>query len=249
MQQAGEAPLAHGESNSRDWLIIVLIAIATFAVFAPVCAASFVYWDDNLNIFKNAALNPPTLNSVAHFWWDPYLGLYIPLTYTVWGLLAVVAQLPEPGASGIMLNPTVFHLANLLVHICAAVIVYLILRRLIGAQWPAAAGAMLFAIHPLQVEPVAWVTGKKDRLSGMLPGSLAIWQYICYVQTPKDDPHEAKRIRNYVIAMMAFVLALCSKPSTMAAPFILLVIELGVIRRSPRKNDACGMRQNPCYRC
>src|SRR5665213_416951 len=85
---------ALGESDGRGWMAPALLILATLVVFAPVCAAGFVYWDDNLNVFKNAALNPPTLHSVAHFWWDPYLDLYIPLTYTVWGLLAMAAQLP-----------------------------------------------------------------------------------------------------------------------------------------------------------
>jgi tetratricopeptide (TPR) repeat protein len=135
-----------------------------------------------------------------------------------------------------MLNATVFHAANLLVHITSAIIVYLLLRRLIGPRWPAAAGAILFAIHPLQVEPVAWATGMKDLLSGML-ALAAIWQYVCFIQTSKTGAQEAARIRHYVWAMTAFVLALLSKPSTIVVPIMLLVIELGVIRRSLRKAD------------
>ncbi|HWE03296.1 MAG TPA: tetratricopeptide repeat protein [Tepidisphaeraceae bacterium] len=223
-------------TTGRDWIALALLAVITFAVFAPVCGATFVYWDDNLNVSKNASLNPPTVESVAHFWWDPYLDLYIPLTYTAWGLLAMAAQLPQPDTNGLLLNPAVFHVANLLVHVASVMIVYRILRRLIGPRWPAAAGALLFAVHPLQVEPVAWITGMKDLLSGLL-ALIAIHQYICFAQTPKDSLHDAKRIRYYVLSATAFVLALLSKPSAMVAPFLMLVIELGVIRRSLRQRE------------
>lgn len=163
----------------NQWLPLVFLIIATFAVFAPVCGSEFVAWDDNLNVSKNPSFNPPTIETVAEYWKGPYLDLYIPVTYTIWGLLAAVAQVSVPDAMGIRLNPYVFHTANLLVHLTAVLAAYALLRRLIGRQWPALAGAMLFAIHPLQVEPVAWVTGLKDVLSGMLTIA-ALWQYVCY---------------------------------------------------------------------
>jgi tetratricopeptide (TPR) repeat protein len=166
----------------RDWPVLLLLALVTILVFAPACTSEFVSWDDNLNVSKNPLLNPPTWDRVAHFWKAPFLDLYVPVTYSLWALLAIVGRLPMPDGNGISLNPFIFHTANLIVHLVAVFMAYALLRRLVGKPWPAAAGALLFAIHPLQVEPVAWVTGLKDVLCGAM-SLAALWQYVCFVQS------------------------------------------------------------------
>src|SRR5206468_3998587 len=91
-------------------------------------------------------------------------GLYVPLTYSLWGALAAVAQTGDGSARE--LNPSVFHCANIALHALSSLVVFAILRRLISSDLSAFFGAMLFAIHPLQVEPVAWISGMKDVLCG-----------------------------------------------------------------------------------
>ena len=218
----------------REWLILLLLAIATIAVFAPACANEFLFWDDNLNVWKNASFNPPTISSIAAFWKGPFLDLYVPVTYTVWGILSAVAMNSTRDARGSLLDPTVFHTANVIVHVIAVLLAYAILRRLVGKKWPAAAGAMLFAIHPLQVEPVAWVTGMKDVFCGAL-SLAALWQYIAYAQAGRDDAVPKRRRWCYSILMLFFVLAVLAKPSAVTVPALAFVLDVALIRKSWKK--------------
>jgi hypothetical protein len=83
------------------------------------------------------------------------------------------------------LRPGAFHAANLILHACATLLVFATLRRLIQEDAPAFCGALLFGIHPVQAEPVAWITGMKDMLAGTL-SLAAIHQYIRFSCTERD---------------------------------------------------------------
>jgi protein O-mannosyl-transferase len=157
-----------------------LIVIATLIAFGNLCRHDFTSWDDIYNISRNPRLNPPTLQSVAWYWANEANGLYIPLTYTTWGILARVAYLAQPDEHGIHLNPYVFHTANVLLHGLSALLVYSILRRLVPHAGAAGIGAMVFALHPVQVEPVGWAAGLKDVLCGCLSFA-AILAYLQFV--------------------------------------------------------------------
>src|SRR5438874_5125132 len=91
----------------------VVIVISTIAAFGRVCTHDFTWWDDNETVHHNPNLNPPTIAGILHYWdWrNPHMALYIPLTYTVWGGLAYMAQLQDADENGAMLNPWVFHSA------------------------------------------------------------------------------------------------------------------------------------------
>src|SRR5207247_3214952 len=123
------------------------------------------------------------------------------------------------------LNPWVFHGANVLVHALAACVVFLLLRRLEMPDVAALFGAALFAVHPVQVEPVGWTSGLKDVLCGLF-SLIALWQYVEYVQRGKW---------HYWIAMAAFVWALLCKPSAMMVPAIAIAIDWVILRRPLRQ--------------
>jgi hypothetical protein len=146
--------------------IFLLLAIVTVITLWPVCTAEFTSWDDTSAISKNPTMLPPTRHSLEVWWTQPTADLWIPITYTTWGAIAAIAQVP--GDAGPSLNPYIFHAANLLLHVLAVLVVFELLEILIGKHWPAAAGAALFALHPVQVEPVAWAAGTKDVLYGLL---------------------------------------------------------------------------------
>jgi hypothetical protein len=200
-------------------------------------------WDDPLTVQHNPRFNPPTPASIARFWplfldanddanltgrapapgarirINHAYGLYAPLTYTVWGALAAIAQTRDAG-----LNPWIFHCANGALHALASLVVFAILRRLISSDWPALAGAMIFAIHPIQVEPVAWVSGMKDVICGLL-SLIATWQYI-------EARGATFRSARYWLAVLAFIGALLSKPSAVTVPLILIVIDHVLLHRT-----------------
>ena len=231
-QRPGTPP----KPESGRWAVAALLAFTTFATYVPVCWSDFTTWDDNLNVSRNPYLNPPSMEGVAHFWSTPHMALYIPVTYTVWGLLASVAGLDTPDAAGIALNPSIFHVANLIVHVVAVLAAYQLLLALTRRRWPACAGALLFALHPVQVESVAWVAGMKDVLCGMF-SLLALWQYVEFARIDQGTEDAApllagRRWVHYGLATVMLILAMLSKPSAMTVPAAALVLDRWIIHRS-----------------
>ena len=159
----------------------ILLVLATIACFGVVCTYGFTNTEDEGLITRNPMFNPPTAATLREIWTRPHLYLYVPATYTAWWLLAQVGQTSVPDESGATLNPWLFHGANLLVHIVASLLVLHLLRRLTRREGPALIGALIFAIHPLQTEAVAWTTGMKDTLCGAFSFA-ALLMYVKYAR-------------------------------------------------------------------
>ncbi len=153
----------------RVLLPCLLLMGITLLVFHGIGRAHFVAWDDGIHVFRNPYLHPVTWAHMGHFWAHPYKNLYIPVAYDGFSLLALLAHLPspvnDPQLGPVDLSPAVFHLASLGVHCANALLVFVLLRRVAGQAWPAFAGALLFAIHPVQSESVAWVSEMRGLLS------------------------------------------------------------------------------------
>ena len=124
------------------WLVI---AASVMVAYSPLFNAEFTVWDDCYNVAENSRLNPPTFESVAYYWKNAAFDLYIPVTYTTWAAIARVGYVASPDASGSHLNPYLFHIANVLLHAAAALMVLEILLKLIGDPWAASVGAGLGA--------------------------------------------------------------------------------------------------------
>jgi hypothetical protein len=233
--------------------------LAVLGAYAPVVTHEFVNYDDDKHLTGNPRMNPPTLANAAKYWTDApgFFGLYIPVTYTAWTFVAQLAYRPATAS----LNPHTFHIANLLLHVCNTVVVFLILRRLLSrsATWEgeapaepgptgqsgsagaspsrvvcpdiaAALGALLFALHPVQVEPVAWTSGFRDVFGGLL-ALLTILQYVRYLQASSP----AARGRHYSFALFIFVLALLAKPTAVVVPLMLAGLDALLFRRPARQ--------------
>ncbi len=207
-------------SKSHQLLLIVILLAATALVFGQVLNHSFVDWDDIDLVVKNPGLNPPSVARVAEFWKSSTFGLYTPLAYTAWSAIACVAK----GPSGLQAGG--FHAFNLVLHVASVVLVFSILLALTKSNAGAFFGAMLFAIHPLQAEPVSWVAGMNNLLGGAL-GLAAIRLYIAYLQS--SDKSRQKIF--YASAGALFVLATLAKPTAVVVSLILIVIDLVILRR------------------
>src|SRR2546421_3044404 len=213
----------------RSSLYPLLLAVATILVFGRITTNDFTYWDDAGTIHHNPRLNPPTVRNVLWYWGHSELGLYMPVTYTVWEALAAVARLEAADEFGIALNPWLFHAASLIVHIGSVLLVFHILRRLTARDAASLVGAMLFAIHPIQVEAVAWASGLKDLLCGFF-ALLAIWQYMRF-----SDETSQRRWMHYAAALLAFVLSMLSKPTGMLTPILAGIVTYWGMRRPARQ--------------
>jgi tetratricopeptide (TPR) repeat protein len=208
------------------WLGSVPLVVATVAVLGAVLDHGFT-WDDHPNIIDNPLFQPVTWAHVGAFWQASYERLYIPLTYTVWAAVVWLTQMCLPGP----LTASLFHRLNLLLHLGNVLVVYrlglMVVRA--GEGEPAghrvlavAAGTLLFGVHPLQVEAVAWVTGLKDVLCGWW-ALVAVWQYLAYLQALQGW----RQWSHYGLATGAFGLALLSKPAAVVVPGIAWLLAVG----------------------
>ena len=235
--------------NSRfPWPIFVLVAVV-LSLFWPVTKAEFVRWDDDVNVYQNPYYNPVSVANVLHFWTDSYNGTRRPVVHTLWGGIAALAQLPAPrpmlGENPVLLDAAPFHWANVLLHALNAALVFVLLRALLNkcaepdATWPAFAGALLFAVHPLQVESVAWITGVND----VLMTSFVLFCLGCYLGYARAKLASSDSTRGdlswrgrllYGASFAFFLLALGCKPSAVTVPLLAWALDRWMLGRTAR---------------
>ena len=218
----------------RLGMLCAFLAAAVLMVYGRALLGEFVAWDDDINVTQNPHLNPATFQSLIAFWKAPFLKLYIPLTYSVWTAAAWFSRWRAGPLSP--LSPGVFHALNLACQVASALFTFALFRTLLRAakpendaaktDWAAALGAAVFVFHPLQVEPVAWVSGLRDMISGAATAA-ALWQYVVSVSAS-----DARRRRlHFVGATALFAAALLSKPSAVVIPILAALLDFGVLKR------------------
>jgi protein O-mannosyl-transferase len=204
----------------RLFLLRLLIAASTLAAFSYLISCDFTQWDDADTVWHNPRLHPPTLHNIRYYWTTAGeaapMGLYVPVTYTFWSFIAAISH-----------SPAAFHAANVILHTLAALATFELLRVLLRHDWPALACALLFALHPVQVESVAWVSGTKDLLCGLF-SLIALWQYTLYAEQ-RPSKH-----RHYAIGLLCLILAMLSKPTAIVVPLMAVAIDLSFLRRQLR---------------
>ncbi len=220
------------KSENRWQFVFVSLAVlgVSALVFSPSIGHGLLNWDDELNVSANPRLRPLSLENLAWFWrrWqDPYGGLYVPATYNLFAIEAYYATQPPTPAAPHGLDPRVFHATNVLLHAVCAWLVFLLLRRIVDDNLAAGAGALLFALHPIHVEPVAWVTGAKDLLSAAF-ALTALWLYL-QTARPESAAMTKKfpsRTASYIaLSTVAYLLAIFAKPAAVVAPLLVLVVD------------------------
>ena len=186
----------------------------------------FVYWDDQLHVFDNPYFQDFSVHDISHFWTHPYQQLYVPLSYTAFGLLVVLAHRPYGSlrltSTDAMLDPHIFHTANLLLHCFNVVLLFFLLRRLTRSDLGSVLGAVVFAIHPIQVESVAWVS----ELRGLLAASFTfstLHLYLSYLDTKNAGNFAGSRVL-YGAAILLSACAMLSKPSSVIICLLIAAI-------------------------
>ena len=213
------------------WLRVILpitVAVVTFTAFLPALDNGFVNWDDDkilLDIYGYRGLGSLHIHwmftHVVQGHYHPLTWLSYAIDYTLWGGL----------------DPFGFHLTNVLLHAGNAVLLFVLATHLLraaltpggggssrGIYWGAALAALLFAVHPLRVESVAWVTERRDVLSTLF----LLSSVICYVRY-RTDP--ALATLWYGASVFLLVFSLFSKAWGMTLPLVLLVMDFYPFRR------------------
>ena len=198
-------------------VVCLLIALITAGVYWPVAKQGFINFDDPDYVSGNPRVQAGlTLGSVQWAFTSFYASNWHPLTW--------LSHMLDCQIYG--LRPGGHHVTSLLLHVVNSLLLFGLLKRLTGAFWRSALVAALFALHPLHVESVAWVSERKDVLSAFF-FMLTLWAYARYaeVQSPKSKVQSLNSGVWYVAALVLFALGLMSKPMLVTLPFVLLLLD------------------------
>jgi tetratricopeptide (TPR) repeat protein len=193
--------------------VCLVLAAITFAVFGQTLADEFVDYDDNLYVYANpVVLKGLTLKGAAWAFTYGKIGHWHPLTW--------LTHMADCQAYGLWAGG--HHLTNVALHAAAAVLLFLALREMTGNLWRSAFVAAVFAIHPLRVESVAWISERKDVLSGVF-FMLTLWAYARYARQPSRG--------RYAAVALAYGLGLLCKNTLVTLPFVLLLLDWWPLHR------------------
>jgi tetratricopeptide (TPR) repeat protein len=217
-------------SSDKNWSIpIYYLALVTLVVFYQVHSFAFVNFDDTIYVSKNLNIQAGiTLKTIKWALTAGYAYNWHPLT---WLSHMLDWQFFGP-------NPAGHHLVNLAFHIANTLLLFVILKQMTHRLWPSAFVAALFALHPLHVESVAWVSERKDVLSTFF-WMLTVWAYVRFVGRPK--------IANYLLIVVFLALGLMAKPMLVTLPFVLLLLDYWPLDRFGPKDGKAGSKRSLSY--
>jgi len=194
-------------SKERILIVYIVLAAITLAVYWQVNQYDFVNLDDNLYVTENRHIQSGiTLDGFCWAYSTKHAGFWLPL---VWLSFMFDYQLYGLNAGG-------YHLTNLILHILSVLLLFWLFNRMTGAVWRSAFIASLFALHPLHLESVVWITERKDVLSAFF-WMLTLCLYVYYTEKPI--------IKRYLLVLFPFICALMSKPIVVTLPFVLFLLD------------------------
>jgi len=211
-------------------MISLFLILLIVMIYGQVGSFDFVNWDDGLYVTENVYVQ----NGISKegFIWaftTSHAGNWHPITW--------LSHMLDCELYG--LNPAGHHYTNIAFHIANTLFLFFILFRITGALWKSAFVAALFAIHPLHVESVAWVSERKDVLSTFF-GLLMIGAYYRYIKAPD--------FKNYLLVILFLSLGLMSKPMLVSFPFVLLLLDFWPLKRIQFKNNYdLQSERSSCY--
>jgi tetratricopeptide (TPR) repeat protein len=231
-------PPRAGAPRTLDLLVPLAVATLSLAVFAPAVGHGWVDVDDPQNFLQNLDYRGLGLRELRWMLTGVVMGHWTPLTWLTHGLDYVLWGM----------NPAGYHLGNVLLHAANAALVAVVARRVLQAACPTAeatalrlgagAAALLFALHPLRVESVAWITERRDVLAALF--------YLLTVLTwlRATAASGGARRRWYLASLALFALGLLSKSMLVSLPLVLLVLDVYPLRRlDPRDWRAAVTRR------
>jgi protein O-mannosyl-transferase len=229
---AASAPAARllGNAAVLGWAIPLAVVVLSGLAFAPVLQNEFVNWDDRVNVLDNRAYRGLSWSHLQWMLTTFHNSLYRPLTwitlgadYLAWGM-----------------NPAGYHLTSLLLHCAAALSFYYLSVQLLslavddlsdraGLDIHIAAGfaALLFAVHPLRVEPIAWVSGREN----VVAAPFFILTVVCYLRAVSAHGASAFSNKWMAASWLSYALSLLGKGAGVTLPLALVILDLYPLRR------------------
>ena len=203
------------------WVMAVLLAAATVAVYGRALQNGFVDFDDRDYVTGNEHVR-------AGLSWQNVEWAFRSTESANWHPVTWISHMADCQVFG--LNPGGHHAVSVLLHAVNAVLLFLLLEKATAFRWRSLCTAALFALHPLNVETVAWISERKSLLS-MLFSLLAVGCYGWYAGA--SEGNHATKIKRYLAVVFFFALALLSKPMAVTLPIVLLMIDYWPLERMP----------------
>jgi tetratricopeptide (TPR) repeat protein len=209
----------HLTLQRQKLIVYIVLTVVTCAVFWQVNQYDFINFDDHGYVTENSLIRSElTLDGIHWIFsakyldvWNPLVWLSFMLDYRIYGL----------DAGG-------YHLTNLILHILSTLLLFRLFNRMTQATWKSAFVAAIFALHPLHVESVAWISERKDVLSAFF-WMLTLYLYVYYTEKPA--------VKRYLLVLFSFVLALMSKPMVVTMPLIMILLDYWPLGRFTLKKS------------
>ncbi len=200
--------------QNSELIVLTALCVLVIGIYAQTVGFAFINLDDNLYVYENpfvfSGLSQTTFKwAFTHFHsanWHPLTWISHQLDATLFGL----------NAGGHHATNVVFHLIN-------SILAFVVFQKYTQSFWKSAIVAALFAVHPMHVESVAWVSERKDVLSTMF-WLLTMWAYFFYVRKDKNRNY-------YLLTVLLFALGLMAKPMLVTLPFVLILMDFGFLER------------------
>ncbi|MEU6427619.1 tetratricopeptide repeat protein [Microbispora sp. NPDC046973] len=209
-------PATRTQNSSLHWQILFLIVAGAFAVHANGLGNGFIYFDDPEGVVDNISIREFSGANIGHWFTTPLQFMYTPLVYVSYAIDYLFGH----GAIGM------YHFTNLILHLANVVLVFLLVRRLTERAFLACFVAVVFAIHPVNVDTVAWISARSNLLATLF-SLAALLVYLRYTGS--------ERWRPLAWSVVLFGLAVLSKSTAVAVPLVLFLVDHFQGRRPSRR--------------
>lgn len=202
----------------QTWVICLLLFAVTLGVYWPVRQNDFIYYDDPQFITENDAIKAGlTAQGFLYAFTQPVVGNWHPIT--------TLSHMLDCQLFGV--NPGAHHLLNAAIHAVNAILLFQLLFQLTGSTWRSLAVALLFALHPLRVESVAWASERKDVLCAFF-GLLCLMAYGAFAKSRVGG--RGSKVA-YTLTLLFLSLGLMSKAMLVTWPFVMLLLDVWPLKR------------------
>ena len=206
--------------QNSELIVITVLSVLVIFIYAQTVGFGFINFDDNQYVYEN-----PFVASGLH--WATIKWAFTEFHSANWHPLTWISHQLDATLFG--LNAGGHHATNVIFHLINSILAFVVFNKYTNCFWKSAVVAALFAVHPMHVESVAWISERKDVLSTMF-WFLTMWTYFGYVKNDKS--------RNcYLLTLLLFILGLMSKPMLVTLPFVLLLMDYGFLERLKSRHD------------
>ena len=202
--------------NIHPVVYLLIILLLTIVIYSNSIHNGFVNWDDDISVTDNTDIQTLDLNKVSNMFNNSYNGMYQPVVMITFAVNYAIHGLQPEG----------YHLTNLLFHLLNILLLFVLIRMMFQNNLLAIVIALIFAVHPMHVESVSWITERKDVLYAFFYLASLI-MYIRYIQTDY-------RRKFLLLTFIFFLLSLFSKTNAVTLPLIMVAIDLYYLRLKSR---------------